>query len=341
MAVAEAADLAPGQAVLDLAASPGGKSTQISAAIGPTGLLVANEIHPARIKALGENLERWGAVNTVITNRSPEQIAAIPGLQFDRIVIDAPCSGEGLFRRDPAARAEWSPERVAGSAERQVAIVRTALPLLKPGGTLVYSTCTFNQSENERVIEQALAIDLDLILDDTHRLWPHKVRGEGHTFTRLHRTGELTLTAPPIAASGAPDSWQMFVADTFVADPIARLPGAITQINDRLALEPAHPVAGQVGKAVRSGLWLGDLRPGRFEPSHALALAIDPTLARNSLDLTVTQAHRWIAGEPISADGPSGWALITVEGYALGWGKRSGSTVKNHYPKGLRRPVPR
>ena len=343
MAVAELAELAPGQTVLDLAASPGGKSTQISSAIGPTGLLLANEILPARIKALGENLERWGATNTIITNRTPAQIAAIPHLQFDCIIIDAPCSGEGLFRRDPAARTEWSPERVKGSGERQREIMQSAIPLLAPGGTLVYSTCTFNQVENEQVISPALAAFPDLNLDQTRRLWPHEVRGEGHTMTRLRRNGNLPTT-PPLPTprdSDAPEAWQRFTSETFSEDPIANLPGTISQRNDRLTLEPIHPLAAQIDRAVRSGLWLGDIRPGRFEPSHALALAIDPKLARNTLDLTVEQAHHWIAGEPMQSDGQPGWVLMTVEGFAFGWGKRSGATVKNHYPKGLRRPIPR
>lgn len=342
MAVAEAADLQPGQTVLDIAASPGGKSTQISAAIGPTGLLVANEIHPARIKALGENLERWGATNTIITNRTPAQIATNPGLQFDRIIIDAPCSGEGLFRRDPAARDEWSPDRVIGCSTRQIEIVETTLPLLGPGGLLVYSTCTFNQSENEHVITRLLADLPDFTAEPTQRYWPHECRGEGHTITCIHRSG--TLHTPASVSSGSKPSpvvWSEFAATTFSSDPLAGFPGDIVQSGERLSLQSSLPLAAIVDRPVRSGLWLGDQRPGRFEPSHALALAIDPATALNRLDLTIADAHRWIAGEPINASGDQGWVLITVEGYGLGWGKRTGGTVKNHYPKGLRRPIPR
>jgi len=342
MAVAEMALLEPGQTVLDLAASPGGRSTQIASAIGVTGLLVANEIHPARIKALGENLERWGATNTIITNRAPDDLATI-GPMFDRVIIDAPCSGEGLFRRDPAARAQWSPERVRGSSSRQRIILESAISLLKPGGVLVYSTCTFNRAENEDVITDLVASNPDLTIDEITRLWPHEVRGEGHTIHRLRLAGETVADTnlwdqPQSRPSPA---WDRFVAESLLADPIATWGGLVAERSGRTALVPSSALAAHIQPAVRTGLWLGDSKPGRFEPAHALALAIDPNLVRNRLDLSVADAHQWIAGKPVRSAGPAGWVLITVAGYGLGWGKRSGQTVKNHYPKGLRRPTPK
>jgi NOL1/NOP2/fmu family ribosome biogenesis protein/23S rRNA U2552 (ribose-2'-O)-methylase RlmE/FtsJ len=341
MAVAEMVLLEPGHTVLDLAASPGGKSTQIASAIGASGLLVANEIHPARIKALGENLERWGTTNTVITNRAPDDLVAI-GPAFDRVVIDAPCSGEGLFRRDPAARAQWSPERVRGSADRQRAILASAVALLKPGGVLVYSTCTFNRAENEDVIAELVAGHPELTIDGVTRLWPHEVRGEGHTIHRVRLAGE------PVANRNLRDqpqpvpspAWDRFVAESLLADPVATWGGLISEREGRVTLVPPSALAAQIRPAVRTGLWLGESKPGRFEPAHALALAIDPHLVRTRLDLSVADAHHWIAGEPIQSAGPAGWVLVTVAGFGLGWGKRSGQTVKNHYPKGLRRPTP-
>ncbi|MDQ2682837.1 MAG: RsmF rRNA methyltransferase first C-terminal domain-containing protein [Chloroflexota bacterium] len=342
MAVAEFADLAPAMTVLDLAAAPGGKSTAIASAIGPAGLLVANEIHPARIKPLGENLERWGVTNTVITNRTPESLAAL-GPVFERVVVDAPCSGEGLFRRDPDARREWSPERVRGSADRQLEILRAALPLVAPGGALVYSTCTFNTTENEEVVERILAEFPAFRLAATMRLWPHEVRGEGHAMTRLVHTGEPASEwvgfAPAPSYRG--DAWSRFVADTLTADPVERWGGRVIEREGRLTLQPVHPLVESIGRTVRAGLWLGDIKPGRFEPSHALALALDPADARNRLDLTIPEARAWIAGETVQSPGPAGWLLVTVEGHPLGWGKRTGATVKNHYPKGLRRAVRR
>lgn len=338
MAVAEFAGVRPGMTVLDLAASPGGKSTQLASAIGPTGLLVSNEIHPGRIKALGENLERWGVANTAITNRSPAQLSGL-GPVFDRVVVDAPCSGEGLFRRDPGARCEWSTERVLGCAERQIEILGEAVRLVRAGGALIYSTCTFNRIENEQVLDRILSVNPDFRLDAHQRLWPHEVLGEGHTMARLVREGETSgeyggFASPP---SYRGDAWRRFVFESLHVDPAASLPGNITERGGRLDLVPNHPVVASLGQTVRAGLWLGNIKPGRFEPSHALALALDPEMARNRLDLTVAQAQAWISGAPMSAAGAPGWVLITVDGYGLGWGKRTGDTVKNRYPKGLRR----
>jgi 16S rRNA C967 or C1407 C5-methylase (RsmB/RsmF family)/NOL1/NOP2/fmu family ribosome biogenesis protein len=342
MAVAELARLEPGQRVLDLAAAPGGKATQAASSVGPEGLLVANEIHAGRIKPLGENLERWGATQAVITNTDPEQLRRI-GPVFDRVIVDAPCSGEGLFRREPEARAEWSPARVAGSAERQAGIVAAAVDLVRPGGLLVYSTCTFNERENECVVEGLLAARPEWHVDERLRLWPHRVRGEGHVVTRLVRWGDGADPVPMrVGIPDEPDAraaWDLFAQDHFDADPISGWPGRLVWRGDRLMLATDHALDLSGVPVVRDGLWLGERKPGRFEPSHALALAIDPATARNRLDLDVAGARRWIAGEPAAAAGPGGWVLVTVDGFGLGWGKRTGGAVKNHYPKGLRRAV--
>jgi 16S rRNA C967 or C1407 C5-methylase (RsmB/RsmF family)/NOL1/NOP2/fmu family ribosome biogenesis protein len=340
MAVAELADIEPGQTVLDLAAAPGGKSTQVASAIGRHGLLVANEIHPARIRPFGENLERWGATRAVITNADPDRLARL-GPVFDRVIVDAPCSGEGLFRRDPAARAEWSPARVTGSAGRQREILATALELVRPGGALIYSTCTFNEQENEAVIAAALAGRTDFGVDERLRLWPHRVRAEGHVISRLVRGGEsLNETTLFGGSPSDPDpqaTWLEFVERTLLADPIADAPGFWRWQGDRLMLATGHGLDLAGITVVRDGLWAGERKPGRFEPSHALALALSADVAAKRLDLDVDGARRWIAGEPVAAAGPPGWLLVTVDGHPLGWGKRTGATVKNHYPKGLRR----
>jgi 16S rRNA C967 or C1407 C5-methylase (RsmB/RsmF family)/NOL1/NOP2/fmu family ribosome biogenesis protein len=340
MAVVEAARIQHGDAVLDLAAAPGGKATQAAVAIGPHGVLIANEIHPARIKALGENLERWGSAPVVVTNATPEQLRRV-GPAFDRVIVDAPCSGEGLFRREPEARAEWSPARVAGSADRQREILAAAIDLVRPGGLLVYSTCTFNEQENEGVVDSLLAGHTEWRLDERLRFWPHHVLGEGHVVSRLVRAGS-TDERGPVRTSESNDpsvraAWDRFAGEHFERDPIAHLPGRLIWRSDRLMLATDHTLDLAGVSVVRDGLWVGERKPGRFEPSHALALAIDAGVARNRLDLDVDGARRWIAGEPVSAAGVAGWTLVTVDGFSLGWGKRTGATVKNHYPKGLRR----
>ena len=365
MAVAEALDVRPGQRVLDLAAAPGGKSTHLAGLLGGTGLLVANEVHPARIKALGENLERWGAPNVVITNSEVERL---PG-GFDRVLLDAPCSGEGMFRRDPAAIGEWSPERVTGGAERQLRLLRDAAQKVTPGGLLLYSTCTFNTEENEEVVARFLAESRGWEALPIHqeagiaagaresgphaermaRLWPHRVRGEGHTLTLLRapeavdnsvdnrsKPRQPRSTSPETGASAA---WRELSGHCLAGDPLARWGGHLALDGDRLMLRPATEVALQGVRVVRLGLWLATVKARRVEPSHALALALSADEARERVELDVERAAAYLAGHPLEALGPAGWVLVTVDGFPLGWGKRTGSTVKNHYPKGLRRPA--
>jgi 16S rRNA C967 or C1407 C5-methylase (RsmB/RsmF family)/NOL1/NOP2/fmu family ribosome biogenesis protein len=341
MAVAEVAAIEPGMTVLDLAAAPGGKSTQIATAIGPGGLLVANEIHPGRIKPLGENLERWGATRTVITNADPARLRNI-GPAFDRVIVDAPCSGEGLFRREPEARLEWSVARMSGSAGRQREILTAALGLVRPGGALVYSTCTFNELENEHVVAAVLGGWADFRVEEQLRLWPHRIRGEGHAIVLLRRHGDpaggSALIRPDKSDPTALDAWLGFAETTFDRDPLADdMPGSWHWQGDRMMLATGHDLDLIGIPVVRDGLWVGERKPGRFEPSHALALAVKADAARNRLDLDAAAATRWIAGEPLSASGDPGWVLVTIDGFPLGWGKRSSSVVKNHYTKGLRR----
>ena len=168
---------------------------------------------------------------------------------------------------------------------------------------------------------------------------PHRIRGEGHTVNVLQddrpTAEEWVGYVPPTPYQG--DDWTRFVEATLTSNPCETWGGVLTEHKNRLSLVPRHPIASALTHSVRSGIWLGDIKPGRFEPSHALALALHPAFVRNRLDLTVEQARHWMTGEPATASGEAGWVLITVEGYGLGWGKRTGNTVKNHYPKGLRR----
>ena len=340
MTVAERAGIEPGDLVLDIAAAPGGKSTHAAGLIGERGLLLANEIHPARIKALGENLERWGTRRAVITNAAPERLAEI-GPVFDCVIVDAPCSGEGLFRRDRAALAEWSLARVEGCAVRQGEILDDATRLVRPGGTLVYSTCTFNRTENEDLIERFIADHRQWELESVMRFWPHEVRGEGHTISRLiHRGQPAADEARPVSSDHdqtALEVWRSFAAQTLHREPVEGWPGRLELRGDRLMLSTGVALDVTGVPVVRDGLWIGERKPGRFEPSHALALAIDPAVVHLREDLSVDDARRWLSGEPRQSAGEPGWVLVTVEGFGLGWGKRTGGTLKNHYPKGLRR----
>jgi 16S rRNA C967 or C1407 C5-methylase (RsmB/RsmF family)/NOL1/NOP2/fmu family ribosome biogenesis protein len=211
LAVAEALDVRPGHRVLDLAAAPGGKATQVAGRLGGQGVVVANEVQRGRVQALADNLDRWGSPRTVLAGETVARLAeALPG-GFDRVLLDAPCSGEGLFRRNPAAAAQWRPGHVPGSAERQRGLLADAARLVRPGGALVYSTCTFAPEENEQQVARFLTAnpDWELLqvplhpgfapgrpdwapgrppeLSRTVRLWPHHLRGEGHFIAKLVR----------------------------------------------------------------------------------------------------------------------------------------------------------
>jgi NOL1/NOP2/sun family putative RNA methylase len=372
MAVAEALDVQPGQHVLDLAAAPGGKATQIAALLQHRGLLVANEIDGGRVKALGENLERWGARNVVVANDTPERVADHFGAVFDRVLLDAPCSGEGMFRKNAAAQTEWSASHVQGCALRQERILNKAARLVKPGGRLVYSTCTFAPEENEKRIAAFLNAHKDwelvelpkqhgfqparpawaepplLELEHAVRLWPHRLRGEGHFIAALRRSSEQqSMPAPTIAQStprkrtpkqASTDSATLSAWHAFAQSTLKIIfPSELLQIvNDHLYCVPVEQLDLSNVRVVRPGLWLGTFKPGRFEPSHALALALHASDVETTVDVAVEEAERYLRGETLQRRGPSGWVLVTIEGWSLGWGRRTGDVVKNHYPKGLR-----
>jgi NOL1/NOP2/fmu family ribosome biogenesis protein len=282
------------------------------------------------------------------------------GAIFDRVLLDAPCSGEGMFRKSPPARAEWSAEHVAGCALRQSKILASAARLVRPGGLLLYSTCTFAPEENETQIAAFLAARRDwrlepipprpgfspglLGLSGAVRLWPHLVSGEGHFLALLRKLRNESDDAPTTAEKhpqAAPVSkpvlsaWDDFAAATLRADrfPAERL---LTRDN-RLYLRPDHDLDLDGLKVVRPGLPLGEAKPGRFEPSHALALALRAEEARNVAALDSAQTAAYLAGEPIPFPGEPGWTLVATDGWPLGWAKRDPGLLKNHYPKGLRR----
>ena len=354
--------------VADLCAAPGGKATQIEERLGVESILVANETVGSRVKALGENLERWGTTQTVITNLEVHRIADILPSGFDEVLVDAPCSGEGLFRRSPEARAEWSPAHVEGSARRQRALLEQAARLVSPGGNLVYSTCTFAPEENEQVIAAFLdahpAWGLDPIADERFapgrsdwadtghdlsgmaRLWPHRLEGDGHTMAILHRgdddfdiARDIPLDAPaPIPTAPAP-AQEMFGDFVQRVIPGFSIESYLLKLGESLVMLPPMGSVAYTLPMVRKGLWVGTYAPDRFTPSHALALYLHPSHCSNVETLDFEEAARYLSGETLTKPGKPGWVLIAFDGFPLGWGKRSGDVIKNHYPKGLRRPI--
>lgn len=337
----------PGEKVLDLCAAPGGKSTQIAAALKGQGLLVCNEIHPARAKILSENIERMGVRNACVTNETPAHLAEVFPEYFDRILVDAPCSGEGMFRKNDEACDQWSPENVKLCAERQQEILDCAAVMLRPGGRLVYSTCTFAPEENEEGMERFLLRHSEFQLLETTRLWPHKIQGEGHFAAVLTKNGSVPEDFESISAGGIqkglPDKelqeWKAFCKEFLADDWFAKHAGSYIKFGENLYLIPENMPNLKGLKVLRPGLQVGEIKKDRFEPSHALALALSPEEVKQVYDLSSTDrlSRAFINGETFPAEGGKGWHLVCVDGFSLGWGKLAGNIMKNHYPKGLRK----
>ncbi len=397
MAVAELLDPQPGERILDLCAAPGGKTTQIAGRMKGCGLLVSNEIHPARAKILSQNVERIGACNVVVTNEEPSRLADYFPEYFDRILVDAPCSGEGMFRKDETARNEWSPENVILCARRQAEILEQAARMLKAGGRLVYSTCTFSPEENEGTIWEFLKRHGDYAVEkaaafeafspgrpewicggtnelrNTFRIWPHKAEGEGHYAAVLKKKedcvraeGAKSQDAFLICSNSSGrkkrngqsgdigkeiwETWRQFCKETYVSFPIA---ASEEEMRRRMILfgEQLYLLPEGIGnidglKLLRPGLHLGTVKKNRFEPSHALALCSSAQNVVRHYDMfgDSREITAYLRGETVTVSDKlyadeiqNGWTLMTVDGFSIGWGKRVGTMVKNHYPKGLRR----
>ena len=367
MCVAQIADPQPGEVVLDLCAAPGGKSTQLAGRMAGEGLLVCNEIVPNRAKILAQNIERMGVKNAVVLNHSPQELEVRFPAFFDRIVVDAPCSGEGMFHKEEAALTEWSPENVQMCAQRQRDILACAVNMLCPGGVLVYSTCTFAPAEDEDMIRWLLDKYPDLTLQPidtaaldisdgeirgTGRIYPHRQRGEGHFVARLMKGGIRLPRQSAVRVSddssgkrdkkgkkkmkdAAPtDAWAGYEA--FAKQYLrCELNGCRQMFGDQLYLVPQEMPDLRGMKVLRPGLHLGTDKKNRFEPSHALALALRADQVSQVCE--TDEPEQYLRGMTLSCDPAlDGWVLVTYQGMPLGWGKASRGVVKNHYPKGLR-----
>lgn len=362
MFVAE--QLAPkkGDRVLDLCAAPGGKTTQLAGMMNQEGLIVANEINAKRAKALSENVERLGIANTLVTNETPEHLAERFQGYFDKILVDAPCSGEGMFRKEEDAIRFWSQEHVVSCAGQQQTILDSAYKMLKPDGMIIYSTCTFSPEENEQSIEAFLKkySDMELLtiekpdgiqdgrpewsvtkseeLYRTARLWPHRLHGEGHFVAKMKKNGGIETSYVSPAGSnigkGQLKDFQQFLLETIPNHPFEHF----FLFNQQLYSLPPSCPNFQGLRVLRAGLHLGELKKNRFEPNHALALSLKRGQAKNTFNLS-SKDDQWIhylKGETFATGQDRGWTLITIDNFPLGWGKEAKGTLKNFYPKGLR-----
>lgn len=355
-------DVRPGMWVADLCAAPGGKTSQLAAALQGQGLLLANEFVAARAEILRQNLERMGVTNAVITNEDTANLAkALPG-QFDRVLVDAPCSGEGMFRKEAVAATQHSDALVAHCAELGAEILENAAALLAPGGVLVYSTCTFAPAEDEAQIAAFLARHPEFTLCDLsgcgfgrpgeenrapagfaagccRRIWPAD-GGEGHFMAKLQKAADADAPSPPKVkppkAVKPPAEWLEFAEAYFPALVSRPLAGA----GEWLLL----PAPGSEGlntaklRIVRGGVLAGSVLKKRFQPAHALFMAYGADCTnREELTLADPRTAAWLRGEEIDAvTAQNGWCAVLVDGFPLGGGKVSGGRIKNHYPKGLR-----
>ncbi len=384
----------PGERVLDLCAAPGGKATQLAGALRGSGLLAANEIHAGRASVLSGNIERMGIPNALVLNMEPRALAERFPAFFDRIIVDAPCSGEGMFRKEPQAMQMWSTDNIGLCAARQADILRTAADMLAPGGTIVYSTCTFAPEEDEGSVLTFLREhpDFDTVPPESPavlaclanglldcgrpdwvpgggeyteslrravRLFPHHADGEGHFAVLLRRRNTESAAVPAASRrrdksgrktaraernAGLRQASELF--EDFARSVLGFVPGGIPCLfGNTLSLLPAE--CGLTAqdldglRVLRAGLELGSIAGGRFTPAHALAMAALPPAGnthRYETDSARGQTAAYLRGETVPCPAElSGWYIVTVDGFPLGWGKADRGVMKNHLPKGLRK----
>lgn len=355
-----AAPIERGMRVLDLCASPGGKSTQIANRIGESGLLVSNEIHPTRCATLAGNIERMGLKNAIVTNTDAKTLGgALPSF-FDAVVVDAPCSGEGMFRKMPEAALEWSPELPLVCAQRQRSILDDIAPALRPGGLLVYSTCTFSREENEDTVKYFLETHPDFSLealpkavlshtvgenDGMRRFYPHVSPGEGQFCALLRRSpdadgseAQITWREKEKGPSELSSNELKLVSEFLdgVLSPSASYPTPILFKGSAVLAPASLPLPERL--VYSAGVTVGSIAKGRIVPHHALFSAYGSDFRRRfELALDDARLSAYLHGDTVGCELENGWAAVTVLGYPLGGVKVSSGTAKNHYPKGLRR----
>ncbi|WP_074349869.1 RsmB/NOP family class I SAM-dependent RNA methyltransferase [Proteiniborus sp. DW1] len=344
----------PGDKVLDISAAPGGKSTQIGAKLQGEGVIVANDISPKRTKALVKNIEIFGIKNFIVTNEEPKKLATKFVEYFDKILVDAPCSGEGMFRRDPKATKSWNEFSVHECCNMQKDILQWIPKLLKPGGRLVYSTCTFSPEENEGTIDWFLKefpeFEIEAIegiegldrgrpewigassqLTKAGRAWPHKINGEGHFVASLRKKDNSILSSfkPFVLNNKELDEFYKFTEENLKIDFKERL----HRVGNRLYAIPQDIPELRGINVVNTGLYIGEFLKNRFEPSQALAMALEKEDVTNYVDIPSESidAIKYLKGETLLLEGEKGWNLVCIDGYPVGWGKQIQGSLKNYY----------
>lgn len=359
MAPAECIDVDPDWCVLDMCAAPGGKSTQLKNKLGDKGVLVSNEYVVSRCKILTGNIERLGLHNTVTTCMDTLKLASVFPDSFDLIMVDAPCSGEGMFRKEEEAVVDWSENNVAMCAKRQKEILENAVSALKSGGYIIYATCTFSLEENEMIIDEFLNNHPDFEIvpvnervhkytsDGIHfdgckctnihfarRFYPHKAKGEGQFMAVLHHKGESVYSFTPPASRKKPDD----IVTTFLNDTLTEYNTSYVGMYNGNPVYYNNRLPVKDGKAFCCGVTIGEIRKNYIMPHHQFFMALGKDFKRKiNLELNSEELVKYLHGEEIDADCDNGWAVVMVNGVALGGAKVVNKKAKNHYPKGLRK----
>lgn len=353
MLVSELANIQAGMRVLDMCAAPGGKSTKAGLLVGDDGLLICNDISTSRAKILSENIERFGLKNTLVTNIDPQLFPNYLPNFFDVVIVDAPCSGEGMFRKLDQAKTTWSPEKVDECASIQENLIKAAYQCLKPGGLLVYSTCTYEEKENEDQVKTALEklpFELEPIemkdgftslLEGTIRLYPHKFNGEGHFIAKLRKKDtEDENTSFPTLKSNLNATQKKLVQDFYKETLNTPIPQCLFASNDHIYAIPSPYLDLKKVRMLRQGLYLGECKKNRFEPSLSLALSLQPHEAKRvySFASESEEIAKYLHGDTLEGHQGDGFGLICIDGkYPIGFVKEVKGTLKNFYPKGKRR----
>ncbi|MBB6214651.1 NOL1/NOP2/sun family putative RNA methylase [Anaerosolibacter carboniphilus] len=359
MAPASVLDVLPGDKVLDLCAAPGGKTIQLAAKLSEEGIIVTNDINLQRVKALIKNIELFGIKNAIVTNETPEKLKKYFSSYFDKILIDAPCSGEGMFRKDEKMIKSWERQGIEPYVAMQRAIMDCVDGMLKEDGELLYSTCTFSPEENEGIIEEFTAKHRDYMilpipkalgfdegrpqwiagkeaLKDNARLWPHKIDGEGHFLAWLKKECDVPMeihVGHP-AEMKAPKVFSNFMEENLNI----QIEGSFEIHNEQLYLLPEGlpPLKGL--KILRSGWLLGTIKKDRFEPSQAMAMALSYRDSKRVVNFHGKDPMiiKYLKGETLDIEGAKGWTLVCVDHFPVGWAKQTGTMLKNYYPPAWR-----
>lgn len=341
----------PGERVLDVCAAPGGKSTQLGTRLRGEGLLVANDISAGRAKALLKNIELFGIRNSVVMSEAPEKLVERFRGFFDKILIDAPCSGEGMFRKEPDMVKSWDEKMLSFCQEEQGKILKACANMLRPGGMILYSTCTFAVEENEKSISEFLAGHSEFFLvpigkdhgfasgvgecNPCARLYPHKIKGEGHFLALMQKKGEAETVSFPGEIGEKEKELVPFYE--FAKEVLkTKFTGTYKIFGENLYLLPKDMPCMKGLRVLRTGWQLGTIKKGRFQPSQAFAMGLSKDDVANVADFPLEDDRvvRYLKGETVEEDGKDGWTLVCVDGFPLGWAKRQGGRLKNKYAVG-------